>query len=116
MKKIVALSGIVAFLAVILVFSACAAVTAWWSGPWIWGAAMLLSEGQEAPVAAFDEEGTIMLSGSVHNPIGKLIDENGEELVMEQIDLSQKGFITFVVNGEVKEGLFDKENGRIIEQ
>jgi len=116
MKKIVALSGIVAFLAVILVFSACAAVTAWWSGPWIWGATMLLSEGQEAPVAAFDEEGTIVLSGSIRNPNGVFTDENGNQLVMQQIDLTQKGFIKFVVNGDVKEGNFDFENGRIIKQ
>jgi len=116
MKKIVALSGIVAFLAVVLVFSACAAVTAWWSGPWIWGAAMLLSEGQEGQVAAFDEEGTIVLSGTVQNPSGVFIDENDNELVMSEINLSEKGKITFVVNGEEKQGEFDRANGRIVEQ
>ncbi len=116
MKKIVALSGIIAFLAVVLVFSACAAVTAWWSGPWIWGAAMLLSEGQEGQVAAFDEEGTIVLSGSNQNPNGVFVDENGNELVMSEINLGKKGVITFVVNGEEKAGFFDFENGRIIEQ
>ena len=116
MKKIVALSGIVAFLAVVLVFSACAAVTAWWSGPWIWGAAMLLSEGQEGQLAAFEEEGTIRLSGSIQNPSGVIIDENDNELVMSEINLGENGLITFVVNGEEKEGMFDRVNGRIIEQ
>ncbi len=112
MKKIVALSGIVAFLAVVLVFSACATLTAWWSGPWIWGAAMLLSEGQVENA----ELPTVVLSGSNQNPSGVFVDENGTELDMTEIDLTQKGFITFVVNGEEKEGIFDFENGMIVEQ
>ena len=113
MKKIVALSGIVAFLAIVLVFSACATLTAWWSGPWIWGATMLLSEGQVTENA---ELPTVVLSGSNQNPNGVFVDENGNELVMSEIDLTQKGLISFVVNGEEKEGVFDFENGMIIEQ
>ena len=112
MKKIVAMSGIIAFLAIVLVFSACATLTAWWSGPWIWGAAMLLSEGQVEQV----DLPTIVLSGSNQNPSGVFIDENGTELDMTDIDLSEKGLITFVVNGEEKEGRFDRENGMIVEQ
>lgn len=113
MKKIVALSGIIAFLAVVLVFSACATMSAWWSGPWIWGAAMLLSEGQVSENA---EVPTIVLSGSNQNPNGVFVDENGEELVMSEIDLTQKGLITFVVNGEEKKGEFDFETGMIVEK
>ncbi|MEA1883243.1 MAG: hypothetical protein U9N62_01815 [Thermotogota bacterium] len=116
MKKIVALSGVIAFLAVVLVFSACATMSAWWSGPWIWGATMLCSEGQEGQLAAFDEKGGINLSGSSQNPKGVLIGENGEEQVMTEIDLGKKGYISFVVNGEGKEGEFDFEKGRIVEK
>ena len=116
MKKIVALSGVIAFLAVVLVFSACATMSAWWSGPWIWGAAMLLSEGHDGQVETFAEEGTIFLSGSTQNPQGTLMGENGEEQTMTEIDLSEKGVISFVVDGEAKEGAFDLENGRIIEK
>ena|SRR6056297_2325337 len=116
MKKIVALSGIIAFLAVVLVFSACATMSAWWSGPWIWGATMLLSEGQNVQLDAFAEEGTILLSGSAQNPEGILIGENGEEQVMTEIDLSKKGLISFVVNEEEKAGVFDLEKGRIVQK
>src|SRR6056297_1536911 len=100
MKKVVALGGIVAFLAVVLVFSACATMSAWWSGPWIWGAAMLLTEGQDGQLESFAEEGTILLNGTTQMPNGVLIGENGEEQVMTEIDLSKKGLISFVVNGE----------------
>lgn len=116
MKKIVALSGIIAFLAIVLVFSACATMSAWWSGPWIWGATMLLSEAQDGQLDAFAEEGTILLSGSAQNPEGVLIGENGEEQIMNEIDLSKKGLISFVVDGEEKEGEFDFEKGRIVEK
>jgi len=112
MKKIVAMSGIVAFLAIVLVFSACATLSAWWSGQWVWGAAMLLSEGQVENA----ELPTIVLSGSNQNPAGVFVDQNGTELAMTDIDLTQKGFITFVVNGEEKTGTFDFENGMIIEK
>jgi hypothetical protein len=44
------------------------------------------------------------------------VDANKEEYVMTEIDLSKKGLILFVVNGEQKEGEFDFENGRIIEK
>ncbi len=117
MKKIVTLSGIIAFLVIALVFSACSAVTAWWSGPWIWGAVVLLSDGQTVQSSdAFDPEGTINLNGTSQRPTGVFVDENGNQLVMSQIDLTKEGFITFVVGEEQKEGFFDVENGRIIEQ
>jgi hypothetical protein len=116
MKKIVALTGVVGFLAVVLVFSACATMSTWWSGPWIWGATMLLSEGQDGQTENFEEKGDIHLSGSNQNPSGVFVDANKEEYVMTEIDLSKKGLILFVVNGEQKEGEFDFENGRIIEK
>lgn len=116
MKKIVAITGVVGFLAVVLVFSACATMSTWWSGPWIWGVPMPLSEGQDGQTENFEEKGDIHLSGSTQNPKGVLIDDNGERQVMTEIDLSKKGLILFVVNGEQKEGEFDSKKGRIIEK
>jgi hypothetical protein len=113
MKKIVALTGVVGFLAVVLVFSACATMSTWWSGPWIWGATAFLSEGYDPDGAKLPK---VVLSGSNQNPSGVFVDANKEEYVMTEIDLSKKGLILFVVNGEQKEGEFDFENGRIIEK
>lgn len=115
MKKIVALTGVVGFLAVVLVFSACATMSTWWSGPWIWGATTLLSEGQDGQTENFKEKGDIHLSGSNQNPSGVFVDANEEEYVMTEIVIEGKS-ITFVVNGEQKEGEFDSKKGRIIEK
>jgi hypothetical protein len=112
MKKIVAITGVVGFLAVVLVFSACATMSTWWSGPWIWGATAFLSEGYDPDGAKLPK---VVLSGSNQNPSGVFVDANEEEYVMTEIVIEGKS-ITFVVNGEQKEGEFDSKNDRIIEK
>jgi hypothetical protein len=102
MKKTLALFGIVAMVAMMLVFTSCATSSAWWAGSWIWGPAVLL-----APAHGETVENTVMIEGtSAKNLTGTLI-ENGEEFEMTEIDVSKKGSISFVANGTEKEGKFN---------
>jgi hypothetical protein len=105
MKKTLALFGFVAMLAMMLVFTSCATTSAWWSG--VWGAAVLLSPSRD--VTARDE---IVLEGTnASNVTGTLIRNVGTEaetaFELTDIDVSKKGFITFVVEGTEKQGTFD---------
>jgi hypothetical protein len=102
MKKTLALFGVVAILAMMLVVTSCATSSAWWAGSWIWGPAVLL-----APANGETVENTVILEGTTSKNLSGTLVENGEEFEMTEIDVSKKGFISFVANGTEKEGEFN---------
>ncbi|HOO33610.1 MAG TPA: hypothetical protein PK466_12585 [Thermotogota bacterium] len=102
MKKTLVLFGVVAMFAMMMVFTSCATTSAWWAGSWIWGPAVLL-----APANGETVENTVILEGTSAKALTGTLVENGEEFEMTEIDVSKKGFISFVANGTEKEGEFN---------